>query len=43
MRWASTLFPDGLWRQRARLPVGDMLGLAAVIAHVYRQKARTNG
>lgn len=31
MRWASTLFPDGLWRPRARLPTGDVLGLAAVI------------
>jgi hypothetical protein len=43
MRWASTLFPDGLWRQRARLPVGDVLGLAAVIAHAYRRKAPANG
>jgi SAM-dependent methyltransferase len=30
--WASTLFPDGLWRVRARLPLGDVLGLAAVLA-----------
>jgi ubiquinone/menaquinone biosynthesis C-methylase UbiE len=43
VRWASTLFPDGLWRWRARLPVGDMLGLSAVISHAYRQKALANG
>jgi SAM-dependent methyltransferase len=30
--WASTLFPDGLWRVRARLPLGEVLGLAAVLA-----------
>lgn len=32
VRWASTLFPNGLWRQRARLPMGEVLGLAAVLA-----------
>ena len=32
MRWASTLFPDGLWRVRAPLPLGEVLGLAAVLA-----------
>jgi ubiquinone/menaquinone biosynthesis C-methylase UbiE len=30
--WASTLFPDGLWRVRARMPLGEVLGLAAVLA-----------
>jgi SAM-dependent methyltransferase len=30
--WASTLFPDGLWKIRARMPLGEVLGLAAVLA-----------
>lgn len=30
--WASALFPDGLWRVRARIPLGEVLGLAAVLA-----------
>lgn len=30
--WASTLLPDGLWRRRVRLAIGDVLGLAAVLA-----------
>ncbi|HXH10617.1 MAG TPA: methyltransferase domain-containing protein [Alphaproteobacteria bacterium] len=30
--WASTLLPDGFWRRRSRLAVGDVLGLAAVLA-----------
>jgi ubiquinone/menaquinone biosynthesis C-methylase UbiE len=32
VRWASTLFPDGLWRWRAHIPFGDVIGLAAVTA-----------
>lgn len=32
MLWASTLFPDGLWKIRARMPLGEVLGLAAVLA-----------
>jgi SAM-dependent methyltransferase len=32
VRWASTLFPDGLWRRRARIPVGNIIGLSAVLA-----------
>lgn len=30
--WASTLFPDGLWAIRARLPLGDVLGMAVALA-----------
>jgi SAM-dependent methyltransferase len=32
VRWASTLFPDGLWRVRAPLPLGEVLGLAVGFA-----------
>jgi len=32
IRWASTLFPNGGWRLRARLPLGDVIGMAAVLA-----------
>lgn len=28
LRWASTLFPGGLWRARARIPLGDVIGMA---------------
>jgi SAM-dependent methyltransferase len=32
LRWASTLFPDGLWALRLRLPVGgDVVGVAATL------------
>lgn len=31
IRWASTLFPDGLWRIRAPIPLGDVIGIAAVL------------
>ncbi|MGH7781576.1 MAG: class I SAM-dependent methyltransferase [Candidatus Binataceae bacterium] len=27
--WVSTLFPDGLWRVKARVALGDILGVAA--------------
>jgi len=30
-RWASTLFPDGLWRVRAPIPLGDILGVAVAL------------
>jgi SAM-dependent methyltransferase len=30
--WSSTLFPDGLWAVRIRLPFGDVLGMAVVLA-----------
>jgi SAM-dependent methyltransferase len=30
--WTSTLFPDGLWTARGRLPLGDVLGMAVVMA-----------
>jgi SAM-dependent methyltransferase len=29
VRWASTLFPDGLWWVQVPIPVGDMIGMAA--------------
>jgi SAM-dependent methyltransferase len=31
LRWTSALFPDGLWRVRAPVPLGDVLGVAAVL------------
>ena len=32
VRWACPLFPDGLWRVRAPLPLGEVLGLAVGFA-----------
>jgi ubiquinone/menaquinone biosynthesis C-methylase UbiE len=32
VRWVSTLFPDGFWRVRAPLPLGEVLGLAVGFA-----------
>lgn len=29
--WTSTLFPNGLWSWRGRVPVGDVIGLVAVL------------
>jgi SAM-dependent methyltransferase len=29
IRWASTLFPDGLWRVQAPIPFGEVIGMAA--------------
>jgi SAM-dependent methyltransferase len=31
LRWTSTLFPDGLWGGRAPVPLGDVLGLVAML------------
>jgi ubiquinone/menaquinone biosynthesis C-methylase UbiE len=31
VHWASTLFPDGLWRRVVPLPLGDVIGLAALL------------
>jgi ubiquinone/menaquinone biosynthesis C-methylase UbiE len=31
LRWTSTLFPDGLWRVRAPVPLGDVLGVVGVL------------
>jgi ubiquinone/menaquinone biosynthesis C-methylase UbiE len=31
LRWTSTLFPDGLWRARAAVPLGDVLGVVGVL------------
>lgn len=30
--WASTLFPDGFWRNRAPIPLGDVIGMAVRLA-----------
>lgn len=30
VHWASTLFPDGLWWGQMPIPVGDVIGMAAV-------------
>jgi SAM-dependent methyltransferase len=32
IHWTSTLFPDGLWWLRAPLPMGDVIGVVAVLA-----------
>lgn len=32
LRWASTLFPDGLWAWRSRVPLGDIIGIGAQLA-----------
>jgi hypothetical protein len=32
LRWASTLFPDGLRAWRSRVPLGDLIGIAAPLA-----------
>jgi ubiquinone/menaquinone biosynthesis C-methylase UbiE len=32
LRWASTLFPDGLWAWRSRAPLGDIIGIGARLA-----------
>lgn len=32
LRWASTLFPDGLWAARWRLPLGEVLGIAVALS-----------
>jgi SAM-dependent methyltransferase len=31
IHWTSTLFPDGLWHVRARMPLGDVLGVVGVL------------
>ncbi len=31
IRWASTLFPDGAWKVQAPLPLGDIIGVAALL------------
>jgi SAM-dependent methyltransferase len=32
MHWTSTLFPGGLWQFRAPVPLGEVIGMAAVLA-----------
>jgi SAM-dependent methyltransferase len=29
IQWVSTLFPDGLWRVQAPIPVGEVIGMVA--------------
>jgi SAM-dependent methyltransferase len=36
VRWASSLFPDGLWAVRWAVPLGDVIGMAAVLSAVDR-------
>jgi len=31
IRWASTLFPGGGWRLHARIPLGDVIGMAVLL------------
>jgi SAM-dependent methyltransferase len=31
-RWASTLFPDGFWNVRTPIPLGDVIGMAVLLA-----------
>ena len=31
IRWASSLFPDGLWKLRAQIPFGDIIGMVAIV------------
>lgn len=31
LRWTSALFPNGLWRARAPVPLGNVLGVVAVL------------
>lgn len=37
--WASTLFPAGLWAARGRVPLGDVLGMAVILAELSRGPA----
>lgn len=32
LRWASSLFPDGLWAARYAVPLGDVIGMAVVLS-----------
>ena len=32
LHWTSTLFPNGLWQCRAPVPLGEVLGMAVVLA-----------
>ncbi len=32
LHWASSLFPDGLWAARLRVPVGDVIGMAVALS-----------
>jgi ubiquinone/menaquinone biosynthesis C-methylase UbiE len=31
IRWTSTLFPAGLWKVQAQIPLGDVIGMAAIL------------
>jgi SAM-dependent methyltransferase len=34
LRWASSLFPDGLWAARWPVPLGDVIGMAVALSPV---------
>jgi ubiquinone/menaquinone biosynthesis C-methylase UbiE len=36
LRWASSLFPDGLWAVRSPVPLGDVIGMAALLSPMDR-------
>jgi len=36
LRWASSLFPDGLWAARWPVPFGDVIGMAAGLSPMGR-------
>jgi SAM-dependent methyltransferase len=37
--WSSTLFPDGLWNLKMRIPFGDVIGIMAALKIVARQSS----
>ncbi len=36
LRWASALFPDGLWAARWPVPLGDVIGMAVLLSPMDR-------
>lgn len=36
LHWASSLFPDGFWAARWRVPIGDVIGMAVVLSPTVR-------
>ncbi|HUM16302.1 MAG TPA: class I SAM-dependent methyltransferase [Candidatus Nitrosotalea sp.] len=37
LRWASSLFPDGLWAARYAAPLGDVIGMAVALSPIGRR------
>jgi SAM-dependent methyltransferase len=37
INWSSTLFPDGLWNQMAKVPLGDVIGMTAELKPLARR------